>query len=354
MSSAVVSIIVPVYKTPIPLLRRFLRSALSQTLADIQLVAVDDASPDECPDILDAAAAKDRRLTVWHRSTNGRAGVARNDGLARAGGRYVTFADADDLMRPNMCETLVALASWHNADVVACSWSMRDQEGHLLNTSYFPDRQYDLTVPRQRAKCYRTLNYALWNKLFRREVIATLRFAQFEANIGEDLLFNIAALCRSRVMVTTAYVGYDYIVHNGSATGRSSKGMPYLRTLIRSGEAIRETVAAGDDSKIGRKYAERLLLKRFAIGCGWIAEQPDPNERAAMWAYWRQYLQEGLLSSLKFFQLLAWWYRRLTTTRDASSVYRWTRLANRITDPLSVLDRLEARLSSNRFLRSVS
>jgi hypothetical protein len=210
-----------------------------------------------------------------------------------------------------------------------------------------------LARPRQRAKCYRTLNYALWNKLFRREVIGSLRFEQFEANIGEDLLFNVAALCESRIIVTTAYIGYDYTVHTGSATGRSSKGMPYLRTLIRSGEVIKETMAAGDGSKIGIRYAERLLLKRFAIGCHWIAEQADPDERTAMWAYWRQYLRENLLPSLQCFRLLAWWYRTVTATHDASSVYRWTRLANKIADPWSILDKLETRLASNRFLQSV-
>ena len=76
MDRPLVSIIVPVYRTPIALLQRFLRSALSQTLSDIQLIAVDDASPDDCPRILDVAAADDNRVTVLHRSSNGRAGMA--------------------------------------------------------------------------------------------------------------------------------------------------------------------------------------------------------------------------------------------------------------------------------------
>lgn len=346
MSNAIISIIVPVYKTPAVLLQRFLRSALSQTLSDIQLILVDDASPDECPRILDAAAADDERVTVLHRRENGRAGMARNDGMSLVIGSYVLFADADDVMRPDMCETLVGLARKHNADIVACSWAIRDQDGHLVGRGRLPDRQYDLMSARQRAKCYRGLSYALWNKLFRYDVVAPLRFEQFEANIGEDLLFNIAALCRSRIMATTAYSGYDYTVHTGSATGRSSKGMAYLRTLAISGERIKRTLAAADGSIVGRKYADWLLFKRFTVGCGWIAENPDPDERAMMWAYWRYYLHERLLPSLEFFRFLAVWYRLVTAIGDVPTVCRLTRLATRIADTQSIVDTAKARLAS--------
>lgn len=348
MSSTIVSIIVPVYKTSAVLLQRFLRSALDQTLSDIQLILVDDASPDDCPRILDAAAVDDERVMVLHRSENGRAGMARNDGMSLVVGRYVLFADADDVMRPDMCETLLDIARKHEADIVACSWAIRDEDGHFIGMGRLPDRQYDLTSARQRAKCYRSLNYALWNKLFRHDVIASLRFEQFEANIGEDLLFNIAGLCRSRIMATTAYTGYDYTVHTGSATGRSSKGMPYLRTLAISGDRIKQTLAAADGSIVGRKCADRLLLKRFTVGCGWIAENPDQDERSLMWAYWRHYLHEHLLPGLEFFRFLAAWYRLVTAIGDVPTVCRLTRLATRITDPLSVVEKIETRLVSKR------
>lgn len=348
MARPLVSIIVPVYRTPVFLLQRFLRSALSQTLSDVQLIAVDDASPDDCPRILDAVAADDDRVTVLHRGTNGRAGMARNDGMRLVKGSYVLFADADDIMEPDMSETLLKLALKHDADIVACSWSISDQEGHLVGRGCLPDRQYDLTSPRQRAKAYRSLNYALWNKIFRHEVIAPLRFEQFEANIGEDTLFNVAALCRSRTMVTTAYCGYDYTVHSASATGRSSRGMPYLSTLALSGDRIKQTIAAADKSVGGVKYADRMALKRFAIGCGWIADHPDPKKRAVMWAYWRRYLHERLLPTLESCRLLAAWYKLVTDTGHAPTVYRLTWLASRIADPLSLIDRLEARIASKR------
>jgi glycosyltransferase involved in cell wall biosynthesis len=277
--------------------------------------------------------------------------MARNDGMALVKGSYVLFADADDIMQPDMCETLLGLALKHDADIVACSWSISDQDGHPVGKGYLSDRQYDLISARQRGKAYRSLNYALWNKIFRHKVIAPLRFEQFEANIGEDTLFNVAALCRSHTMVTTAYCGYDYTVHTASATGRSSRGIPYLRTLALSGDRIKQTLAAADGSVVSRKYADRVALKRFTIGCGWIADHPDPKERAVMWEYWRHHLYEHLLPNLESSRLLAAWYRLVTATGDASTVYRLTWIASRIADPLSVVDRLEARIASKRLSR---
>ncbi|MFZ5994965.1 MAG: glycosyltransferase family 2 protein [Thermodesulfobacteriota bacterium] len=347
MGNIAVSIIVPVYRTPIPLLQRFLKSALNQTLSDIQLIAVDDASPDECPKILDTVAAKDERMTVIHRETNGRAGVARGDGMKLAKGNYIFFADADDIMQPDMCETLFGLAVKHDADIVSCSWSISDQDGQLVGRHCLPNRKYSLSFPRHKAAAYRGLNYALWNKIFRREVVVPLRFEQFEANIGEDTHFNVAALCRSHIMVTTAYCGYDYIVHTTSATGRSSKGMPYLRTLALSAARIKQTLMARGDS-VDKRFADRLALKRFTTGCGWIAEYPDPTERAAMWEYWRGHLREHVLPNLESCRLLAAWYRLVTAMVSPQSAYRLTRIATRITDPLSFVDRLEARMAARR------
>ena len=325
---------------------------MSQTLSDIQLIAVDDASPDDCPRVLDDVEADDARLTVLHRKINGRAGMARNDGMSLIKGSYVLFADADDIMQPDMCETLLGLAFKHDADIVACAWSLSDQDEHPVGRGFLPNRQYDLTSARQRAKAYRSLNFALWNKIFRYEVIAPLRFEQFEANIGEDTLFNIAALSQSRTMVTTAYCGYDYTVHTTSATGRASRGMPYLRTLALSGERIRQTLAEADGSLASIKYADRLALKRFTTGCGWIADHPDPKERAVMWQYWRRYLHEHLIPNLESSGLLAMWYRLVNTIGNAQTSYRLTHIASRVMDPLSLFDRLEARIASKRNFRN--
>ncbi len=304
-----VSIIVPVYKTPADLLRRFLDSALGQTFSDIELIAVNDASPDHCPGILDETASKDTRMRVVHRSVNGRAGMARNNGLDLVRGRYVFFADADDVMRPDMCETLVDLAKRHDADIVRGSFVSSDLNGRRVARNILKDRVFDLQEPKDRVWAYHNLTFALWDKLFRRQTIASLRFAQYEANIGEDTLFNVAALCRSRKMASTSYAGYDYTIHPESATGRTVKGMPYLQTLAESGRQIRRIIETQDGSLAGKQFADLMDLKRFAVGCGWIAEHPDIRQKDIMWKRWRRYFDDEVLPGIRFRPVLAAWTR---------------------------------------------
>jgi hypothetical protein len=348
-----VTIVTPVYMTPVDRLKRLLDSVAAQTLSRLEVILVDDASPDECPQILDAVAANDDRFKVLHRTANGRAGKAREDGMRLASGEFVLFADADDILRPDMCERLYALARAHDADIVACGWSIRDQNGTVIGRGYLPERRYNLTCARQRAKAYRHLNYSLWNKLFRRSVISTLQFEQYEANIGEDTLFNIAALCHSRILVTTGYIGYDYFRHASSATARKSKGFSYLRTLASSNDSIRRTLSAEDPSAVGLACSDRVSLNRFSTGCGWIADQADPVQRAEMWEFWRCYLHESLLPALTSHRLLALWFRITTSIANASSAYRLTWWALWLTNPMAVIERLEARLLAKSHLHTI-
>jgi len=337
-----VSIIVPVYRTPIHLLKRFLKSALNQTIPDIELIAVDDASPDDCPGILDILAKNDPRMVVHHRKTNGRAGMARCDGLRLAQGHYVLFADADDELKPEMCEKLTGLAERFKADIAACSWIMCDDSGKNIGERLLPEKLYDLNSNWQRAKCYSVLNPALWNKIFRRERIKNLSFEQFEINIGEDTLFNIAALCQSSVMVMTRYTGYMYSIHAGSVTGKSEKGLPYLKTLAISGKRIRDLLHTEDDTWVGRRYADRLAFNRFTGGCRWIADQSDAKEKKIMWDYWQAYLKEELVPDVKSCVFLAYWYRLIVSLFDVHTVYRLTHIVSRLTDIMLLSSRLDS------------
>ena len=352
MDFPLISIIVPVYMTHVDLLRSFFKSALSQSLTDIELIAVNDASPDDCPQILENIASKDDRVSVIHRSVNGRAGMARNDGLNIAKGRYILFADADDYMRPDMCETLVRLGDGYHADIVCCSFTIRDRKGRHIGDRRLLNRVYDLSLPRKRAMVYNGMTFALWDKIFRREVISSLRFQKYEANIGEDTVFNVSAFCRSRVVVTTGYPGYEYTVHSSSATGRERKGMVYLRTIASSSKCIRQIVEQEDGSPVGKRFADFLDLKRFSTGCGWIAENPCPDERDAMWTFWRRYLREEILPKIRYRKFLAMWFEIAGAINCPSMVYRLTWNACRISAPLSLLDRLRVRMSCSKLYSS--
>ena len=110
-----VSVIIPVYKVE-AYLRDCLDSVLCQTLTDIEVIAVDDRSPDGCPAIIDEYAASDPRVTAVHLEENGGQGIARNVGLARAVGEYVYFLDSDDMIVSEALEALYERAASEDLD----------------------------------------------------------------------------------------------------------------------------------------------------------------------------------------------------------------------------------------------
>lgn len=111
-----VSVIVPVYRTE-PYLERCVDSLRRQTLGELQIILVDDGSPDGCPALCDRLAREDGRILALHQENAG-AGPARNTGLNAALGEYVGFVDSDDYVLPEMYERLYAAARSHDADMV--------------------------------------------------------------------------------------------------------------------------------------------------------------------------------------------------------------------------------------------
>lgn len=115
---AKISVIVPVYKTEQYLLR-CVKSILSQSFQDLEVILVDDGSPDDCPQLCDELSAQDSRVHVIHQTNRGVA-AARNTGLDHALGEYVTFVDSDDYLDPCMYEKMMINADCYSCDIVMC------------------------------------------------------------------------------------------------------------------------------------------------------------------------------------------------------------------------------------------
>ena len=105
MFTPLVSIIVPIYKVE-QYLRRCLNSIVIQTYTNLEIILVDDGSPDNCPQICDEYAAKDKRIVVIHKE-NGGLSDARNVGLEKCIGQFIYFCDSDDEISPKCIEQLI-------------------------------------------------------------------------------------------------------------------------------------------------------------------------------------------------------------------------------------------------------
>lgn len=122
MEKPLVSIIVPVYKVPEQYLRKCIESLINQTLQNIEILLVDDGSPDDCGEICDTYAKKDERIKVLHKE-NGGLSSARNYGCKYATGKWVMFVDGDDWIDPAMCKDMYYTGQENNVQLVMCGMS---------------------------------------------------------------------------------------------------------------------------------------------------------------------------------------------------------------------------------------
>lgn len=130
----VVSIIVPVYKVE-AYLERCIYALICQTYPEIEIILVDDGSPDRSGEICDEFAAKDSRIVVFHQANQG-VSAARNMGLKLSRGDWICFCDGDDWYEKNYVETLLAGARKANADFVLCDYQIVNEQGKIQSRTH--------------------------------------------------------------------------------------------------------------------------------------------------------------------------------------------------------------------------
>ena len=177
------SIIVPVYKVE-NYLQKCIDSILAQTFTDFELILVEDGSPDGCPALCDAAAAKDARIRVLHQK-NGGLSAARNAGLDVARGEWIGFVDSDDYIAPEMYETLYKAVQNTGADLALCDYAAVDEAGIPCLPPYTGLAQRIFTGRELLKRATNTMAQPAWNKLYRRAIFAQLRYP--EGKLNEDI-----------------------------------------------------------------------------------------------------------------------------------------------------------------------
>lgn len=129
-----VSIIIPVYKVE-KFLDECVKSVVAQTYRNLEILLVDDGSPDNCPAMCDAWAARDPRIRVIHKP-NGGLSDARNSGIAEAIGAYIYFADSDDTVAPTLVEDCLNAMREYDADLVMFQFDTISENNKPLLSNY--------------------------------------------------------------------------------------------------------------------------------------------------------------------------------------------------------------------------
>lgn len=177
-SDSLISIIVPIYKVE-PYLRDCIDSILAQTYDNIEVILVDDGSPDGCPRICDEYAARDARVRVIHKP-NGGLSDARNAGLDAARGVWVGFVDSDDMVEPTMYERLLGEAVESGAQIVGCNFVEFGETGGEVEDFWVRGVKERTILTGREACCLLMVddelqNYA-WNKLYAARLWDGVRF----------------------------------------------------------------------------------------------------------------------------------------------------------------------------------
>lgn len=229
-NSIFVSVIVPVYKVE-QYLERCLNSILKQTEKNIEIILVDDGSPDSCPQLCDEFAALDNRIKVVHQKNAG-LGMARNSGLEIASGEYVMFVDSDDFIVPDAIEILYNAAKKNNADTVLagyfrknaakineCLLPFKDRcfEGNkeiinnvLINMLGSPPDYYDDIL----------LKRSVWGNLYSLNLLKkhNIQFCSEREFISEDLIFDLDYYQIANKVAICSNPVYYYCVNGDSLT----------------------------------------------------------------------------------------------------------------------------------------
>ena len=211
-SRRTISIIVPVYKTE-RFLNACIASILAQTFTDFELILVDDGSPDGCPALCDAAAAKDSRIRVIHKKNGGQS-TARNAGLDAAHGEWIAFVDSDDTITPDYCAKLYAAVQATGAQMAVCNYRQVDESGQPLKEQYLHVRAEVLDQKQALEHCTLLPYMVVWNKLFHAAIFEKLRFR--ENLIYEDTILMAQAIEQTEKVVNIPDQMYLYRKVRGS------------------------------------------------------------------------------------------------------------------------------------------
>ena len=212
-----VSIIVPVYKVE-KYIKRCLDSIINQTYKNLEIILVDDGSPDNCPQICDEYALKDIRIKVIHKD-NGGLSDARNVGIDIASGEYIMFVDSDDYIEPQMIEVLYKALVDNSATISICNFKyITDDSDVVVDNEDLPIHNGFITGKELLSDiCFKN-KYWYWVvavcKLYKKDLFNNLRFPIGKFHEDEFVFHKIILKCDKIACVASPM--YNYLQRSGS------------------------------------------------------------------------------------------------------------------------------------------
>lgn len=252
---ALISIIIPVYKVEI-YLEKCIQSVINQTYENLQIILVDDGSPDNCGKICDEYAQKDHRIEVIHKS-NGGLSDARNKGLEIAKGEYIGFVDSDDYIEADMYEVLYNLLKQYNADVSICNFYTVSQGKITIKNADNGIKEYNRIEILKEVLLDKNIQSYAWNKLYKKELFDEIKYPVGKKYEDIGTTFYLLEKCNKVVVIGKPEYYYinrqDSIVNNVTETTITD----YIELIMQRYDYIEENIK--ELSSYNKDYLKRIL-----------------------------------------------------------------------------------------------
>ena len=222
-----VSIIVPVYQVE-PYLKKCINSLIAQTYTDLEIILVDDGSPDGCPAICDECAKVDSRIKVIHKA-NGGLSDARNVGMDAASGEYLMFVDSDDWMEDSAVETLLGISLRRNAQLVIGGTRRVEDETLRVLRADSDDSSETVMSNTQAMAHFFEKGCAAWGRLYRREIHDGVKFPVGEINEDEAIVLTLLERCQTAVKTDRVIYNYRYRPESITTSTFTEKKLAWYR-----------------------------------------------------------------------------------------------------------------------------
>lgn len=218
-----ISVIVPVYNVE-KYLSKCVDSIINQTYHNLEIILVDDGSPDRCGEICDEYATKDNRIKVIHKK-NGGLSDARNAGIEVAEGGYIAFVDSDDYIASDMMDVLYHRLIKDGSDMALCNFKYIDEKGEEIeerkNKSPIKDEVITGIDGMKKLSQDKNWYYVIaWNKLYKKEIFDNIRFPKGKIHEDEFVIHHIMHACKRISCVALEL--YYYLQRQGSIMSQKS------------------------------------------------------------------------------------------------------------------------------------
>lgn len=253
MEKDLISVIVPVYKVE-KYLEKCIESIIKQTYTNLQIILVDDGSPDNCGKICDEYAKKDSRIEVIHK-INGGLSDARNVGINRANGRYIGFVDSDDYIKEDMYEKLINLIKEYDADISICNlYDVIDGNECIRNKDNGIHEYSRIDILKEILLDKNIQSYA-WNKLYKKELFDEIKYPIGKKYEDIGTTFYLFEKCNK--IVVTSEPEYYYLKRADSLVNNVTEStiLDYTEIIIQRYLYIKQNI------KELRKYNNYYLAK---------------------------------------------------------------------------------------------